>query len=93
MGDFYSKLLFPLLFSGNYYGDKAVMEWEKVVIGEIPHSPTRENPVDWAQDKAVISVILKARLFELLNCTETGICARRAMVDQAREGLCYQKET
>ena len=24
---------------------------------------------------------------------KTGIFARRAMVDQAREGLCYQKET
>ena len=28
-----------------------------------------------------------------MNKTETGIFARRAMVDQAREGLCYQRET
>ena len=33
MGDFYNRLLFSLLFSGNYcWGDKALMEREKVMI-------------------------------------------------------------
>ena len=30
--------------------------------------------------------------YSLLWLTETGTFARRTMVDQAHEGLCYQKE-
>ena len=33
------------------------------------------------------------KLDHTTRLTETGIFARTAMVDQAREGLCYQKET
>ena len=34
-----NMLLFSLLFSGNFVGDKAVMEGDKVVTGESPQSP------------------------------------------------------
>ena len=44
-GIFNNRLLFSLLFSGNFVeGAKALMERDKVLIGEPPSPPTRENP-------------------------------------------------
>ena len=43
MGDFYNRLLFSLLFSGNFFWwDKALMEREKVVIVP-PASPPEKT--------------------------------------------------
>ena len=39
-------------------------------------------------------MIILYELYELYEFElKVGIFARRAMVDQARQGLCYQKET
>ena len=43
-GIFNNRLLFSLMFSGNFVGDKALMEGDKVVVA-IPQFPTREKIV------------------------------------------------
>ena len=49
-----NMLLFSLLFSGNFSGeDKALMEGDKIVMGDPPEFPTKENPAscysNWEQ--------------------------------------------
>ena len=37
------RLLFSLLFSGNFFGGKALLEGDKAVMGVLPSPHTREN--------------------------------------------------
>ena len=39
-----NRLLFSLLFSGNVCGGKALMEGDKVVVGNSPQSPLLGKP-------------------------------------------------
>ena len=43
-GIFDSRLLFSLLFSGNFCGGQVLMEGDKAVMGDPPSPPTRESP-------------------------------------------------
>ena len=45
-----NRLLFSLLFSGNFVGGQGLYGGDKVVIGDPPSpSPTGENPVGYNQ--------------------------------------------